>query len=496
MMKYKTYIFILFVLVANINLAQDSAFVRTYGGVNMDIARDVKETKDKGFVVAGTTSSFGQGNTSMYLVKTDSMGRHQWSKNYGGLYSDWAYAVERTLDNGYLLCGYSNSFSADYDPFVVKTDSAGNLLWQKSYPGNDWDFIYECISLPDSGFILCGETYTNSLGGSDGLVMRIDKAGNLLWTKNVGTTTDDKLYKIILLNNTLYAVGSSIQGTHKYGMLVKLNFSGNALPIITFNYNPNANQEMLCITHNSVDELIMGGYINPDGINDINDWLLKTDTMGNVIFNYSGAAGTNGLKKHEDILCIDNDEIITTGTSNGGNGGLGLFMVRYNSAGIYIAADNFGGVNNEYGYGVTLTNNKHLAFVGSTETNNFTCGDQDMYFVMNRNQHFVPNSKLNNKYFCDTLGLAVVDLKEVEQGEDDINIFPNPFTNGFEIKIPENMKGSRLIIRDLLGKIVFQNLISESKIELFNVISQNGIYFCEINRNNVILFRSKIVCQQ
>lgn len=492
------FIYLLVLLITNSRLfAQDSAFVRTIGGVNMDVARDVKECDNLGFVIAGTTSSFGQGNTSMYLVKTDSMGRHIWSKNYGGLNSDWAYSVETTLDNGFLLSGFSNSFSSDYDPFVVKTDNDGNLLWQKVYPLNDWDFIYGSVALPDSSFILCGETYSNAIGGADGLLMRIDKLGNLMWMKNIGTTGDDKLKQVIFLNNTIYSVGSSTSNLHKNGMLVKLDVNGNNEQKFYFTYDTNSDQELNCLDNNSSNELVMAGYVNPDGVNDINDWLIKVDTLGNVLFNYSGPAGANGTKEFNDIVIIDNDEIVTAGTNNGGNGALGLFMVRYNSAGLYIAADNFGGLNNEYGYGVTLTSNKHIAFVGGTES--YTCGDQDMYFVMNRNQHFVANSKLNNKFFCDTLGLAVVGLKDLNKINAGVNCFPNPFSDKLHVEINQDIDKDEILVfslKDVSGRLIIETKVQTGDNEVVLNELSAGMYFFEISSTSKILTTGKLIHQK
>ncbi|HEY1040331.1 MAG TPA: T9SS type A sorting domain-containing protein [Bacteroidia bacterium] len=493
----KKRIYYLFVLLLPMLVrAQDSAFVRTYGGVNMDIGRDVKETPDHGFVVAGTTSSFGQGNTSMYLVKTDSMGIHKWSKNYGGLNSDWAYSIETTMDNGFLLSGFSNSFSSNYDPYVVKTDAGGNLLWEKIYGTDDWDFVYGSTLLPDSGFVLCGETYGNSIGGSDGYVIRIDKMGNQVWAAHVGTTTDDKLYKIIYLNNTLYAVGSTRQNGYLSGMLAKIDLAGNVAPLFVYDYAPASNQELACITVNSTSQLVMGGHVNPDNITGTNDWLLKTDTMGTVVFSYSGTAGPTGLKRFEDIVCVEFDEIVTSGISTGGNGGLGLFMVRFDANGLYIAADNFGSFYDDYGHAVTLTQNKHLAFVGSTKS--FGCGDEDMYLIMNRNQHFVANSKLNNKYYCDTLGLVVVDLKKTTVTGLRTACYPNPFSDKLTIDIQGDIVDHSTFyfeLKDMQGRAVYTSDIAAGSTELLIQNIEAGMYFYAIYSGKEQVSSGKLIQQ-
>ncbi len=483
--------------------AQDSAFVRTIGGVNLDVGRDVKETSDKGFVIGGTTSSFGQGNTSMYLVKTDSMGRHLWSKNYGGLNSDWAYTVETTMDNGFLLAGFSNSFSSNYDPYVVKTDADGDLIWQKTYGTDDWDFIYGSVMLPDSGFVLCGQTYGNAIGGGDGYVIRIDKDGNQLWAINVGTTDDDKLNKIILLNNTLYAVGYTTQSGHQLGMLAKIDLNGNVAPLTVFNFNLTSTHELLCITASSNARLIMAGYVNPDGVNDINDWMIKMDTLGNIEFNYSVPAGSNGVKRFEDIVCVGSDQIVVCGTTKGGNGGLGLFMVRFDAAGVFLAGDIFGGSADENGYAVALTQTKHLVFVGGTES--YGCGDEDIYFIKNRNQYFVGNSKLNNKYFCDTLDLAVVDLKELDNKERSVNCFPNPFSDKLTIDVKDNESDAKQYdfeLKDISGRVVYKSTLQKGLNELYigndeaNLpVLQAGLYFFNVYSQGQLLSCGELIQQ-
>ena len=95
----------------------------------MDVGQDIQYTSDHGFIIAGTTSSFGSGNTAIYLLKVDSNGTFQWSKAIGGIGIEWGYSVKQTFDKGYVVAGYTNSFgNGGYDMYLVKTDSAGNTL--------------------------------------------------------------------------------------------------------------------------------------------------------------------------------------------------------------------------------------------------------------------------------------------------------------------------------------------------------------------------------
>src|SRR5579872_6649978 len=87
-----------------------------------------------GLYYFGTTGSFGNGDADVYLIKTDSLGNHLWSKTYGGHQNDWGYSVEVTADSGFFVSGYSNSFNPPngYDAYYVKADKNGKLQWQKT----------------------------------------------------------------------------------------------------------------------------------------------------------------------------------------------------------------------------------------------------------------------------------------------------------------------------------------------------------------------------
>src|ERR1039458_5099183 len=103
---------------------QKVKFQRTYGGINNDYGRSVQQTFDKGYIIAGATSSFGSGETDVYLIKTDSLGNMKWSKTFGGAGVDWGYSVQQTTDSGFVVAGFTNSFGhGGYDVYLIKTDS-------------------------------------------------------------------------------------------------------------------------------------------------------------------------------------------------------------------------------------------------------------------------------------------------------------------------------------------------------------------------------------
>src|SRR5579863_6156484 len=110
----------------------DTAYIYTYGGIQDDVCNQIKPTDDGGYIMIGTSNSFGCGNTDFYVVKIDSLGNHKWSKTFGGDENEEGFSVTQTFEHGYVFMGFTDSYGAGgYDVYLVKTDSMGNFQWQR-----------------------------------------------------------------------------------------------------------------------------------------------------------------------------------------------------------------------------------------------------------------------------------------------------------------------------------------------------------------------------
>ncbi len=154
-------------------------------GKSSDVYRfSVVETSDGGLVVASTLSSHGQ----VYLLKTDSSGNLLWEKNFGGSSSDSGYSIVETADGGLVVTGDTSSFGNNRQVYLLKTDSNGNLLWEKNFGGSDNDQGLSVIETSDGGLIVTG--LTNSFGDiSQVYLLKTDSNGDVLWEKNFGDFT-------------------------------------------------------------------------------------------------------------------------------------------------------------------------------------------------------------------------------------------------------------------------------------------------------------------
>ena len=165
----------------------DTLWTHTYGGAYSERARSVKQTSDNGYILAGYTQPSSGSLFDMYLVKTDSIGNTLWTNSYGGFDDRAAYSVQQTRDGGYIFVGY-NPFAGgvEYDIYLVKTDSTGDTLWTRTFGGNEPDRAYEVLRTMDDGYVIAGNTESFGSGFSDFYIIKTDSLGDTLWTRTYG----------------------------------------------------------------------------------------------------------------------------------------------------------------------------------------------------------------------------------------------------------------------------------------------------------------------
>jgi parallel beta-helix repeat protein len=188
---------------------------KTYGGTFEDIGSSVVQTVDGGYAIAGTTHPYGAGSNDFWLVKTDSTGNHLWNKTYGGTDSDYAQSVVETSDGGYAIAGHTDSFGAGNSDFwLVKTDGSGNPLWNKTYGGARRDVALSGVQTVDGGYALAGWANSGDAGGFEAHLVKTDASGNMQWNKTCGGTSSDGGSSVVQTVDGGYAIAGT---TNSYG---------------------------------------------------------------------------------------------------------------------------------------------------------------------------------------------------------------------------------------------------------------------------------------
>lgn len=182
-------------------------WAKVYGGGSYDFAYTVEQTTDGGFVLGATTDSYGQGNMEAMMIKTDVNGNIQWAKAYGNSGEDRAQVARQTADGGYIMAGRTNSFGGgNYDSYLVKTDSAGNLAWDIAQGGTSWDQAWDVQQMADGGYVVAGYTLSYGQGGREAYIYRTDSDGQSNCNEATATAT---VATAITLQSTNAGVSSS-----------------------------------------------------------------------------------------------------------------------------------------------------------------------------------------------------------------------------------------------------------------------------------------------
>ena len=152
-------------------------WIQTFGGGYIDIGNSIKQTSDNGYIITGYTQSYGNGSRDVWLIKTNSQGNEEWNQTFGGSYIDIGNSIQQTIDGGYIITG---SRGTDYysDLWLIKTDYQGNEEWNQTFGGNDYDFGNSVQQTTDDGYIIIGHTKSYGNGGYDIFLIKTDSEGN------------------------------------------------------------------------------------------------------------------------------------------------------------------------------------------------------------------------------------------------------------------------------------------------------------------------------
>ncbi len=347
---------------------------KTFGDTSSDYGHSVQQTIDGGYIIAGSTNSFGAVGSDVYLIKTDGNGDTQWFKTFGGANSDYGHSVQQTTDGGYIIAGYTSSFGAgSSDVYLIKTDSTGNAEWSKTFGGPGTDYGYSVQQTTDGGYIIAG-TYSYA----DIYLIKTDSNGETEWAKAFGGHDDD--------------VGYSVQQTTDGGYIVAGDYGNKAYLLKTdSNGNEQWSQVLGGSNGRSVQQTSDGGYIVA-GDYGSKAYLVKTDSDGNELWNqsFSGMYEAYGKSAQQTT----DGGYIVAGHTQLKYGKDDIYLIKTDDNGNELWSETFGCSSYDYGYSVQQTTDGGYIVAGQTDS--YGAGSYDIYLIKTKGSNAVPDIKANN----------------------------------------------------------------------------------------------------
>lgn len=262
-----------------VNQDFDVAFNQSYGLSNFtEQSFGLIECSDHGYLLVGQSVDINLDSADMYAVKVDSLGNFEWEGYYGGTNFEAALSVVQTIDSGFLLLGWTQTFGAGQkDWYLVKTDIDGNQVWQKTY-GNSNNQSATCIiELSDGNYLMCGGS-----GAQDGRIIKINASGDVQWQKDYGYSNRNEYpFKVIELDDGDLVIAGLTNSPSESdaGYLARTNNLGELIWQRKYNKTP------FIELFRDVLETEDGGFILcGQAVNDSNAsqdaWVLKVDSVG------------------------------------------------------------------------------------------------------------------------------------------------------------------------------------------------------------------------
>ena len=509
-MKFKIILFF-FLTTSLLCFSQpDIEWQKSLGGSYVDIAFSIKQTSDGEYIISGKSISNdgdvsgNHGGEDYWIVKMSESGTITWQKSLGGSNGEKASSIHQTIDGGFIVSGQSYSNDGDVtgnhgdaDYWIVKLNTEGEIQWQKSLGGSDYDSAYSIEQTTDGGYIISGSSYSNdgdvtgNHGNIDFWIAKLNNTGTLQWQKSLGGSSFETALSIQQTNEGGYIIAGTsnsndgdVSGNHgDYDFwIVKLNTVGSLQWEKSLG---GSNSDRA----SSIQQVSDGGYIvageskSSDGDvsenkGDADYWIVKLNTTGTIQWEKS-LGGSEKDVATSIQQTIDGGYVVTglsssnNGDISGNHGDSDYWLVKLDVGGNIQWEKSLGGSDFEIAYSVQQTNNGGYIVAGSTSstdgdvTENHGHGD---YWIVKLS----PDLGINDNEFNNTAFL-----------------YPNPSNRDITIEA-EGLEA--ITIFTSLGKqSYFKEFTGESNANIDVSYLAKGVYTVVISTSSQQLVKKLII---
>jgi len=339
-----------------------------YGSVAADGARVLQEISGGGFLICGHTFSGGD-NADILIIRTDAIGELLWAKKFGGPGTEYAYDCE-VVDDGYLITGYTTSVgNGQKDALLLAIDVNGDEIWSQTYGGKSWD-VGIAVSECENGYILCGHTNSFGEGEEDVLLVRTDLSGNEMWRKTIGGEKAEFVSGLQVLDNSNFLIAATTNtfgGKNSDPYLIWTDSEGNQLEAQNYHPTgeaghgfdwcngvmPTSDGGYALVGHTDCDDL-MNGFALKVGVDRQEVW---AQSFGGPFYDY----GTS--------LCESPDgSIVVSGATKSIDGNNDIAVTKLSQAGEIVWHKSFGDKLNQWASDLSVTGDGRIVVLGHAQS--------------------------------------------------------------------------------------------------------------------------------
>lgn len=319
---------------ARLTEAGDTSWIKVYGGSSSEFAYNVEIQANGQYWITGKSATYTFGNFDYMIMRTDTLGNLLHWNEFGGAGAEEANSFVLHSTSGYYVGGWASSFGAGGSDFYVsRFDGANNLLWARTYGATAGETLQDMKKdSQDNGLLMSGYTFSLGAGGADILVVKTDTAGNLIWNKTYGNgTTDEGRCVQRLVGGDIIVAGLTRPTgvTTSEMMLMRLDPTGDTVWIKSYGGSVNDYAEHVSVTSD-------GGFLLSGGCGSVfnNDvFIVRTNSVGDTLWTRRyGSTGQDYLYK---MIETSTGDLFGVGaTSTGGAGTEDALLLRLDSMGI------------------------------------------------------------------------------------------------------------------------------------------------------------------
>lgn len=471
------------VLVIKTNEFGDTTWTKTFGGeIDNEYGYCVQQTNDGGYIVSAIASSFNDVAGDIYLIKLNTSGDTLWTNTYGGIGFERGAFVQQTSDNGYIVCGQTPAFGAgDFDAYLLKINSNGTLAWTKTYGGIGLEIANSVKQTSDGGYIITGQIDTFGAGGGDILLIRIDASGNLTWSKTYGREGTEAGVSIIQTTDGGFLIGSTTENTlGPLGpdmCLIKTNSVGDTLWCKLYGGSM-IDELSQAIQTTDGGYVMVGKSFSFSTLGDYDVYVVKVNNLGNV--EWSKSYGNSTSSSSNEIgysidQTTDNGFVISGESLFGfGSGIKNVYLIKTDALGN-------SGCNQTNSNTISSLINLEISSPTLSVSTGGTRTSPSTIQMAGTIQTNLCNSATNN----------IIEIIENEI----VHVYPNPSLGIFYLEPKTTLDYVRVSVHNVSGLVVYSNdsfPVSNSTILDLSSM-ENGVYFLKTEIDSKVIIQQIII---